>query len=211
MIEGGYRERMDADARGDKATKYVVKIALNSIYGRLGLKEEREIAVFTETVAPGDDVSFLPLPRGSYKLPAGGFLSFKRVASSPKANYLFAAAITCNARGRLYDALAKTNPLYCDTDSCFVPAGSPFPLPQGTWLGEWKPEGTGRLVTTGAKDYTFGDKVKLKGGTGRIQWTMKRALAGKPAKMVTKTRRSTYDKRDVLPSGKTLPLYLQDW
>lgn len=236
LISEVYEERGRAKARGDSVSAYSCKLGLNSIYGRLGLKPEREIAIIKDTVAGDDDVSY-------FKLPDGRFLSFVKIKSHPAANYPYAGIITDNARARLYDALEKSGePFYCDTDSVFVRKGAEFEMPRGSALGEWKPEGAANFTVTGAKDYVFGpenavetrtdndgvkhwvdaagadirpmaghEKFALKGGKGHFEWTLKRALGGGKVAQRTKHRISEYDKREILPGGSTLPLRVSSW
>lgn len=204
-IASAYELRLQAKRRGDGAFAYAAKIGMNSIYGRLGLKAEREIAITSEKVPEGDDVVY-------HRIKAG-FLSFKKIWSQPAANYLFASFVTDNARARLYDGLMKAQgePLYCDTDSVYLRAGTKFPMRQGNACGAWKHEGTDCLTVLSVKDYSFGGKTVLKGGAEQYQWTLKRAAGGKAATLVQKTRRTDYDKRDVLPDGSTLPRYVSEW
>lgn len=204
-IEHAYALRAVAKAEGKSSLAYSAKIGLNSIYGRLGMKDEREIALFAKSVASGNDVQYYPLGDA-------GFLSFRKIHTRPKANYLFASFITDNARARLYDGMRKAgDALYCDTDSIYIPKGRVFPLPCGSGLGEWKYEATEPLTVISAKDYTFGTKTVLKGGKASYQWTLKKVLGGKVVKEVRKQRRSVYDKREILPGGRTLPLYFKHW
>lgn len=236
LVSDVYQVRADAKKRGDNAQAYACKLGLNSIYGRLGLKDEREIAVTKDTVAGDDDVTFYPLPDGR-------FLSFVKVPAKPAANYPFAGAITDNARARLYDAMERAGGevFYCDTDSVFLQAGADFPVSQGGALGLWKPEGRAHLSVTSAKDYAFGpkgaaeldkrdgkylwvdaagtvireklphEKWALKGGKSHYEWTLKRALGGKKVAVVEKHRQTAYDKREVMPNGSTLPWRRVDW
>lgn len=205
-IRAAYDQRLGAKARGDGAFAYAAKIGLNSIYGRLGLKGSREIAVVASNVPEGEDVTY-------YRLPGGRFLTFKEIFSKTAANYLFAGFVTCNARARLYDGImrAQGECFYCDTDSVYLKAGTEFPMAKGPGCGQWKYEGTDTLSVESVKDYTFGSKNVRKGGADQFQWTIRRAVAGKSVAQVVKERRSTYDKRDVLYDGSTVPVYREDW
>lgn len=184
---------------------YACKIGLNGCYGRLGMDTVREVAIQSPTVGAGDDVTYR-------RLPSGEFLSFVDVRTTPKANYLFASAITCNARARLYDALRK-NPraVYCDTDSVFVDARDEFQGELGNELGQWKEEGEGKLTIRGLKDYVFDGKEKLKGGREHFEWSIKKALSRGEVREVKRRRVSVYDKREVLSTGRTIPLTRYDW
>lgn len=202
LMSSAYAVRLQAKAAGNGPTAYAAKIGLNSIYGRLGMKERREIALVISSLPSADDTLTY------YRLPGGKFLAFKEIRTKPAANYHYAAFVTCNARARLYDAMRKAgNVYYCDTDSMYLPAEATPAVTMGDALGEWKPEGAGRLWIHSAKDYVFGEKEVRKGGARGIQWTLKRAIGGKAASMVEKTRLTAYDKRQVLPDGTTLPLF----
>jgi hypothetical protein len=208
LVRQAYQVRLRAK-QTNPALAYACKIGLNSIYGRLGMNSVRQVAITSDAVAAGDDVFYRKLD-----LPGVGkrFLSFLDVKTNPSANYLFASAITDNARGRLYDALRR-NPgaIYCDTDSVFLPAGSRFKGNQGGELGEWKFEGEGVLTVRGLKDYVWNGKIKRKGGASHFEWTIRRALTRGEVREVTKRRISVYDKREILPDGNTLPITLYDW
>lgn len=205
LVRPAFELRAEAKRRGDKALAYACKIALNSVYGRLGLKPLRERAILGDRVAAGGDVPYYPLRDGR-------FLSFVKTRVKPKANYPYAAAITCNARARLYAGLrAAGAPLYCDTDSVYLPAGTELDVPQGDGLGEWSCDGRDQdLIVIGCKDYSYGGKVSRKGGDRYYRWTLKSIAAGRPVRAVFRSRRSEYDKREVLASGATLPLVFYD-
>lgn len=204
LVDHAYTLRAQAKREGNSALAYACKIALNSVYGRLGMKALREVALLGDKVASGDDVTY-------YKIPQG-FLSFRKVLVTPKANYPYAAAITCNARARLYDGLMRAEePFYCDTDSVYLPAGQALDVAQGEGLGEWQREGEDKpLNVIGCKDYVYGDKVARKGGDRSYRWTLKTLAAGKNVRAIFRGRKSVYDKREVLAGGATLPLVVHD-
>jgi hypothetical protein len=205
MIAHAYTQRLEAKKRGDGAFAYAAKIGMNSIYGRLGLKARREIAVIADTIPEGDDVTY-------YRIKSG-YLSFKEIFSNPAANYLFASFITDNARARLYDGLmrAQGEAFYCDTDSVYLRAGTKFPMRQGNDCGAWKFEGTDSLTVNSVKDYYFGGKTVLKGGDEQYQWTLRRCVGEKNVALIQKNRRTSYDKRDVQWDGSTVPRFLSEW
>lgn len=230
LVRRAYAQRLEAKKRGDGATSYAIKIALNSIYGRLGMKAGRQVAIVKDRVAQDSVVDY-------YRLPGGKKLNFVTVFTRPRAHYLMAAWITCNARARLYDALARcSRPLYCDTDSILLEAGEKFPLRESpTRLGGWKHESEkdGPLIVHSAKDYELQGEVTRKGykpcptcrGTGKhdaapceecdgtgsamLTWTLKGALDARrgTCERSVRTRKSAYDKREVRADGSTMALF----
>lgn len=218
LIQGAYdcRQRVK---KTDPALAYACKLGLNAIYGRLGMKDQRQVPIYSDRVASGGDV--VAFDFGPTRPAKERILSFVDIHTEPSANYLFAGAITDNARGRLYDAMRRAgDTFYCDTDSVYLAAGKPFPSRQGGDLGAWKFEGSRNLHVTGLKDYLWGYpesgigpvyKTTLKGGDGYFEWTLKKALGRGTVKQVKKSRSSEYDKREILPSGNTVPKELCDW
>lgn len=221
-----YLVRAQAKERGDSALAYAAKIGLNSVYGRLGMKPEREIASTVVKLPPDPDITYCDLP-------GNRFLVFKKIPARPRANYLFASYITCNARARLYDAICRSSGVhYVDTDSLYVAKGQGAPQPQGKAMGRWKYEATEDFAVETSKDYTFGKTVKRKGGrvicgcskdglegphkedlskcpnlqTQNFVWTVKQALDKGVVTEQSKERLTTYDKREILPSGATRPI-----
>jgi hypothetical protein len=174
------------------------KFLLNSTYGRIGLRPEREICIVTDRVAAGRNVLWTELPNGM-------FISFFKIKTEPKSNFPLAAFITDNARGRLYEAFVKTKAIYGDTDSVFSPLEKAKGLYVGTGLGDWKNKGCATFQAHSPKDYTFGSKTVLKGGKQSFQWTLKRLVAGKPVALVERTRRTSLEKRRLLADGTTEP------
>jgi hypothetical protein len=190
----------DRVATKSDAMRFAKKIFLNSIYGRLGLKENRQVVRHTEDLPAEEDYT-------AYKIPQGGYLTFVDVPGKPKANYEFAAAITDNSRARLYAAMMSAHTYYCDTDSVYCKPGT-FRSREGAGLGEWKYEGSAHLKIRTVKDYEFGAKEVRKGqNKTRTIWTVKLALAGEGARGVgIKRRRTRYNKRRVRSDGSTAPL-----
>jgi hypothetical protein len=184
-------------SKGD-AFSYPAKIFVNSLYGRLGLKPEMKVSYRASSIPDASHVTYLKIP--------DGFMIFRAVPRSVRANYLFAAYVTDNARARLYDALMRSgNPLYCDTDSVFVPRGG-WKRKSAKALGDWKLEASGALQVRTVKDYTFAGMEKRKGGAQSTLWTLRYALGGKSVTLMRKRRDKRYSKRRVLGDGSTLPL-----
>ena len=198
MISRLFRKRQECEDR--PALKYALKIFLNSIYGRLGMRPVRiETKRMSRVPDRGEVTSFFELGRHDY-------LTFSERYTVPKANYPMAAAITDNARARLYDGMRRIPTLYGDTDSIYAPKGSKFPLPLGTGLGQWKYEKTGSLRIRTVKDYEFAGESHRKGGGRNTQWTIRLALAKRPPLRIDKRRKKRYSKRRVRGNGTTSPL-----
>ena len=183
--------------QSDPPMAYVAKILLNSIYGRLAVRSAFERFHILDRVPEG---------RGYWPIGGGRYVASSKTERESPGNYLFAAWVTDNARARLYDCMRQIpadSLYYCDTDSVFCAPGA-FPFAAGKGLGDWNLEGAGQLTVRGLKDYTFRGRDKLKGGRGGIQWTPKRALAGKGARAIERTRREDpAPKREILARGRT--------
>lgn len=183
--------------------KLVCKLLLNSLYGRIGLKGESERCRVLNYRPDGDDIEVHYLGRKRW-------IAFDKVLREPHSNYPFAAYITDNARGRLYSAFVNNDALYGDTDSVFTRLSKgKFAGTQGDDLGQWQFEGREQFKANNVKDYTFGDKVVLKGGEGFMMWTLKQFSKGKTVQSVLRTRQSHLRKRVVLPDGTTSPLIVR--
>lgn len=196
---------------------YSIKITINGLYGRFGLRPEREIVKY-EDKTPSGECTYYPIA-------TGGFLVFRQVVSKQhRANYPLASYTTDKARLRLYRGMVHVEHLggavyYCDTDSIMGTRGI-APRDVGTGLGQWKPEVPGELRITSVKDYEFRHlprcpckeckgarrpkwKEKRKGGKRSTVWTIRRALGGKGAQVIEKRRITPYGKRMVHEDGTT--------
>jgi hypothetical protein len=185
---------------GDEGTRLACKFLLNAFYGRIGLKGESERAVISDEPRDGDEVL-------NYKLGTKKWLSFFTVEHEAKANYPFAAFITDNARGRLYEAFKQNEPLYGDTDSIFSTRNrGQFKGKVGESCGDWSAKRTRLFRARNVKDYEFGREYVLKGGEGHMEWTLKRFAQGKTAQKIERERKAELRKRIVLPNGETIPV-----
>lgn len=228
IMEQAYLMRANADSIGDSPTKDACKIFINSIYGRLGMKVERERCYHGDNAPNGDFTR--------YKFPDGRMLWFyKTSGKTVKANFFYASYITDRARGKLLKGLTSVvEPYYCDTDSIYCK--DPGSLDVGPSLGQWKYEGEALLKVFGAKDYIFGEKRTIKGGLpcDSCQRVMRKATFSRCAEcggkgelatqMTLKTllrygevkgrkREGTtdYTKRAVYSSGRTAPHVEDKW
>lgn len=182
--------------KGD-AIALACKLFLNSMYGRIGLRGERETARFTDNIPDGDDVLFYKVGRR--------FLCFKKTYVEPRSHFPLAAYITDNARGRLFQAIKRNGAAYCDTDSIYTPRKI-FAGNKGDNIGQWKCEGRETFQATNVKDYVFGGEQVLKGGSHFLQWTLKQFASGSTAREINRERKTSLQKRIVLDNGETMPL-----
>jgi len=173
------------------------KFLLNAFYGRIGLRGVSERVRILDHRIDGPQVD-------CYKI-RNKWLCFEEVHRDTRSNYPFAAFVTDNARGRLYEAFKRNTPLYGDTDSAFV-ANSRFKGQQGKACGQWEFLGKGMFHARNVKDYEFDGEETLKGGHGKTIWTFKRFAKGLSPINVVRTRKTPLRKRIVLPDGKTEPL-----
>jgi hypothetical protein len=133
FVEVLYQRRQYLRDSGD-GRELVVKVLLNALSGRLGLRPELS------------KESFRPLPSGDTKIdwsgwdiiPMGSRTVLHKEAQhyvpTPTANVLWASLITGHARVRLYELLTQSGSdlLYCDTDSVLA---SGTAQPAGLGLG----------------------------------------------------------------------------
>lgn len=194
LIETVY-ERKENSTGG---VKLACKLILNSMYGRIGLKGESERCRILDYEPDGDDIAIYPLGNGRN-------LVFDKVIREPRSNFSFAAYITDNARGRLFQSFYENNALYGDTDSLFT-ANKGFKGEQGNQCGQWKFEGRGAFKALNVKDYTFDGEETRKGGSGGVNWTLKRFARGLSAKQVNRERITQLRKRKINDDGTTEPL-----
>jgi hypothetical protein len=195
-----YLERLEAKKRKDLAGSVARKAILVGAYGKLATNGTVELAGIRAR-PPRDGIY--------YRLEQQQYLAFREVRKADakrRANFLYAAWITDNGRARLFDALSRTTPIYCDTDAVYAGSGEPGTV--GTGLGEWKIEGTGSLFVRGTKDYRFGSITKRKGGEFQRAATLKAWARNGRIITVERNRRTAYDKRTVLKDGSTIPIHI---
>lgn len=145
----------------------LVKLLLNSLYGRWGLNPDNGLYKMVE-IGPGTDLDDL---RGYVTHELGDkLLAYGRVESKRPPDYVnlfFAAQITSAARCHLLDELERQGEeaVYCDTDS-IITRGK-VEISEG--LGGWRLEmENGRADLIGPKEYALhnavcGDKYVCKG------------------------------------------------
>lgn len=202
-VRGLVADIFAAKRDGNLPMQLASKLLINSLYGRMGLRPEREAIFISDKIAAGSDVTAFPLPSGEW-------LSFVTVQTKPVSNYPMAAYITDNARARLYASFVKTDALYGDTDSTFTKKAKSG-LQCGQNLGQWKDEGRESFQAYGVKDYQYGGKEVRKGGSSSLVWTLRSVLGRKPVVQNSRERKTSLDKRRVLSDGRTSPLNASDY
>lgn len=204
----------------------LVKLILNSLYGRFGLNPDSPL---TKMVPILEDTDLLPLQGYRTRELAGYLVAYGEVKTArlpAYVNALFAAQVTAEGRIMLQEGLqlAGQDAVYCDTDSVMTTGQ----IPTGDDLGDFRlVAGPLRADLIGPKEYALEDiygstKAVVKGipealaheymVTGFARFS--RALSvreaynsgGQPAEWVEtfKGRGSAVPKRAVV-SGDTLP------
>ena len=206
-----YGLRQTAKENGDGARSQVLKLMLNSLYGKT---LERGIYSKIEFDSDGDAIEETEL--------------------NPPKNYLplIGVDITARARVLLHKAMCLVDPdalLYCDTDSIYTEQELPKSEQHPTELGKWDCEvfDSGSFILPKVyKVVKDGEiSVKAKGiklwGPSDYEYLTGKALeytttatfktkgvkAGH-ARKLSRRLRAKYDKREVLANGRTKPLLM---
>jgi DNA polymerase elongation subunit (family B) len=165
--------RNECKANGNKAYAELVKVLMNSLYGKFGQKAEDWIRIGAAPGEPDREEMILHEPpkrptRLRYLL--GEVFELKRYGEAFNSFPAIAAHVTAYARLYLWElmqACGKGNYVYCDTDSLMVTDVGLDNLSSymsATELGKLKLEKTVEsLVIRGLKDYTADEKVVIKG------------------------------------------------
>lgn len=151
FVETLYAQRSKSTSPVEKT---IAKLLMNSLYGRMGLRRDREGIEI-------DDGRAGLAPTFELRM-RGGSVRFCKVAKTIQtfSNVAIAAYVTAHARMKLWGYLRHADPYYCDTDSIFTESE----LPTGAGLGELKLEyTTDRAAFLLPKTYIAGSKVTMKG------------------------------------------------
>ena len=230
-----YREKQRYTSEQKPALRYITKIYLNSLYGKFGQMQTHRTLLLEEE---SDIIWRLPIydtiKHRSYQEICwyGNVYREEREGETAISFPAIAASITAYSRMLLwkYITLAgRENVFYCDTDSLICNQTGYDRLSQEIdplTLGKLKLEGQSDTVEIfGAKDYIFGDKVKVKGipknatqlreGRWRLlqfqgftTWINEGGTGAPKAWYRTKERKSKYNKGIVLESGRVTPIKL---
>jgi hypothetical protein len=227
-----YAIKRDAEQKNDKVTRQMAKLFLNSLYGKFGQTGHHTLISENTTDQLWGRICGFSERLGK-RVETVYFRDQMIVSWQEGESYYscpsIAGAVTAYARVVLWKYMTIAgleHVFYCDTDSLIVNDDGYRNLLNcisQDKLGYLKIEGISRvLVVFGAKDYAFGDDVKLKGVPKRAQqisegvfvydqfeklrsWLNRGAHEGVIVKKVQKTRKGKYDKGVVLDSGFVIP------
>lgn len=143
-IDRFFRDKTEAEGKGDKAGREIAKIFLNSLYGKYGSNPDnyKDYKIIPAGELFAIDPIFKTRKHGaewSLEQMAGEY----DIISKPSSNTQYydvalAASVTGYARAELWRAIcAAKRPIYCDTDSLLCEA-SQYNI--GKNLGQWKKE-----------------------------------------------------------------------
>jgi hypothetical protein len=238
FVQEIYALRREAIKQGATVRVWLLKILLNSLYGKFAQRGET-----WETIEQDQDLtiaSWKELDVESGRVYAyrrfSGQLQLKTVEPEAHDSHpSIAAHITAYARARLWNLIQLAGPkevYYCDTDSLYVSQRGFRRLRariDPTRLGALKHEATLRWIRIhGAKDYELPNKRVTKGVKANATWLAPNvveqeqwsSLTGLLAsaelrapltRVVHKTLRRIYEKGAVSSSGEVSPLTLSDW
>jgi len=235
FVDDLYARRVAARSRGNPTLAYNYKILLNSLYGKFGQRGQ----VWSE-LEPTDDMSARFWQQidaqtrevRTFRQLGGLVQELEHEPESRESCPAIAAYVTSYARLRLWQLIemaGRENTYYVDTDSLVVNDAGRERL-----AGEIDPDVIGmlklekvarRIELRGAKDYTIGDVVKIKGVRRDAKWLDKdtvqqarwRGLRGQlqdgdlgmpTTALVRKHLSRRYTKGTPQPSGLVTPLIL---
>ena len=227
-----YKLKVDAKKSGDKPTEKMVKIFLNSLYGKFGQKKREQIIDTDNTGTEYFRIDNLDIDTGKWSTETHMFGSILREGDEINGDnslVAIAAHITECARFKLHRAikqLPNQSVLYVDTDSLYlanVKGVDRLKNIDQHELGAWGLEKTvGKMTIYGCKDYVADDDVKIKGvpktakeiKPGVFEYTQflgqaSHMRAGEVERFITKrtvkTNKREYTKGTVLKSGYVKP------
>jgi len=235
FVDELYSLRLAAGKKDNAVESYLLKILMNSLYGKFGQKG----GVWTKV---GDTEDWSVKTWIDYDLEEGTQVRMRQLAGivqqrqtdgeSWSSHPAIAAHVTAYARAYLWsiiDRAGRENVVYCDTDSVWVNRKGYLRLRARVHksdIGALKLEHVYPwIVVHGAKDYETPDAWKCKGVSHKAKWVGERtvvqeqwsslvgligagSLSAPRTRLVRKTLERVYDKGRVLPSGHVLPLTL---
>lgn len=230
-----YALRLEATERGDTVQRWLIRILLNSLYGKFGQKG----TVWETRGKPEDDIVRVwreyDCESGTERLlrSFGGIKQEKlRDEEARESHPAIAAHVTAYARAYLWDLFERVKPgrvFYCDTDSLMVDDDGMAKLTDDLdekLLGRLHHEWTTPWVEIhGAKDYRTLDKTVCKGVRKKARWidssTVEQEqwsslpglvwagqLTAPTTVLMTKHLSRAYTKGKVAPGGIVSPLTL---
>lgn len=148
----------------NKADRYFAKLLLNALYGKFGSdpRTHREVSIRPWRKPPkGKDGKTDKTWQVAYDDRKRGITFYEKdakVIASKFYNVAISASITGCVRAFLFDAIMKSRPVYCDTDSLIT---KKKPDNIGDGLGQWKKEMTCDVIWLGGKKlYVAHDAAK---------------------------------------------------
>lgn len=233
-----YAERQKAAAEGNTVRVWLLKILMNSLYGKFAQRgdvwetiaatQDNDIRVWKEIDADTGVVRNFRQFGGIVQQKNG---ERESLDSSPA----IAAHVTAYARAQLWNLMLtaeQQNVFYCDTDSLFVNDDGRMKLSHfinPSTLGALKEESVHQwILIHGLKDYVTPVSSKTKGAKANAKWLAPNVLEQEQwsslpglirsgdvhaptTKTVRKTLRRTYDKGIVSPCGDVSPLVVRHW
>jgi hypothetical protein len=168
--------RYGADSREGRAAKLLG----NSLYGRLAVRPDREIAIWSRE-RPARDAWPMVTPDGR---PMADLWEVQELRYSPSQQVGAAAMITAWARGHLYEEMARRiraghTIVHAHTDGYVATGSPPADLPQATdEIGAWRLVSVDDdAIVARAAGYTIGEETKWSGAphqgrrTVEMAWT----------------------------------------
>lgn len=193
-VDEFFRQKQEAEDKGDKAWRQVSKIFLNAVYGKFAQRADgfKELLIVAPNAEMSDDESEAGWAE-QYCDEENNFAVWSRPSSRPHTfyNVATAASITGLVRSWLMRAIVETGAYYCDTDCVYIDKGK-SPTNVGKGLGQWKLEASGtELLIAGKKLYGFKRTGKFK--TEADRWKM----AVKGARLTPKELRKVCEGKTV--------------
>jgi len=236
FIDYFYNKRLEYRKDKNPAFAYVCKLMMNSLYGKFGQKTSR--LIHSGVNGKVDDVRRLIIDAKTHKTSIHQvFFGLETITAQGEQEAVnsvpaISAHVTDYARlylWKLIECADIKNCFYCDTDSLIVNEkgmNNLAAIMDKDKLGWLKVEMTSTLVDIrGAKNYTFGDEVKIKGiprkakrnKSGSFTYPVFPSMVGELRKGIkedyrietqTKVLTGIYDKGIVTKSGRVKPYVL---
>lgn len=233
-----YELRCQARERGDGVNTHMLKILMNSLYGKFAQRgdvwEQVDVAATSE-VKTWIEVDAETGTLHKLRQFAGIIQERTGETEAMDSHPAIASHVTAYARRRLWDLMlvaGRSNVLYCDTDSLYVVSEGAKRLASHidpARLGALKDEGTHEwMVIHGLKDYELPGKRVVKGVRRSARWTApdevvqerwsslrgllrSGSLQAPETHSVTKRLRRQYLKGKVRKDGTVQPFRLAEW
>lgn len=237
FVEYFYGLKVEYDQRGDRLNRSLIKLIMNSLYGKFG--QRGFVDQWVRSCEPDRyEVEHVVSADGQrrytlYRV-GGSVIRSERKGEGHNAFVAIAGHVTAYARMYLWGLIqqaGREHVFYCDTDSLFVDQVGLDNLAEfldESRLGGLKVEGVTERVTIHApKDYEFGDHVKRKGvpadslamGDARWEveiWPSLRGLLGAGVsdhyenRLVVKHLKREVKWGVLLPDGRVRPFVLPE-